>query len=159
MDYISRYASPLGAMTMASDGVALVGLWFDGQKHYASTVADDALESRELPIFVDTRLWLDSYFAGHRPVDSPHLALRGSNFRRGVWQWLRDIPYGTTVAYGLIAQALNCRSAQAVGAAVGHNPISLIIPCHRVVAVNGIGGYAAGVNVKRALLDMEGCRL
>lgn len=162
MDYLSHYDSPLGGMTMASDGIHLVGLWFDGQKYYASTLNKEQKEHHDLPIFEQTRRWLDLYFAGEVPDFTPTLFLRGSEFRCRVWEILLTIPYGLTLTYGDIAlmiareKGLKTMSAQAVGGAVGHNPISLIIPCHRVVGADGsLTGYAGGMERKRWLLEME----
>ena len=162
MDYIAPYDSPLGGMTMASDGTHLVGLWFDGQKYFASTL-DDAHEVREdLPVFEQTRRWLDSYFSGKEPDFTPALLMRANDFRRSVWEILLTIPYGHTMTYGHIARilaqqrGLTSMSAQAIGGAVGHNPISLIVPCHRVVGANGsLTGYAGGLERKRWLIQLE----
>ena len=163
MDYISRYPSPLGGITMASDGEGLVGLWFDGQKYFAATL-DRELEVRDdLPVFAETRRWLDIYFRGQVPGFTPALVMRASPFRRHVWNILLGIPYGQTMTYGDIARVLARErrmpgmSAQAVGGAVGHNGISLIIPCHRVIGAGGaLTGYAGGLDRKAWLLRMEG---
>lgn len=164
MDYVAHYDSPLGGITMASDGKALCGLWFDGQKYFGDVLATEH-EERELP-FGQTRDWLDAYFAGRDPGFTPSLALRGSGFRQAVWQILLSIPYGHTMTYGQIAAEIARRrgiahmSAQAVGGAVGHNPISLIVPCHRVVGADGsLTGYAGGVWRKERLLELEGASL
>ena len=155
MDYTFHVDSPLGGITLASDGEALTGLWFDGQKYYADTL-DAEYAEKALPIFDETAKWLDLYFAGIAPDFTPKLSLRGTSFRRRVWDVLLTIPYGHTMTYGEIAKALGCRSCQAIGGAVGHNPISLIIPCHRVVGADGsLTGYAGGVDKKRRLLEME----
>lgn len=163
MDYFSRYSSPLGDITMASDGTCLIGLWFDGQKYYADTLDYENEERDDLPIFEETRRWLDLYFAGKVPDFTPALLLRGNDFRRHTWEILMTIPYGHTMTYGEIARiiarerGLNNMSAQAVGGAVSHNPISLIIPCHRVVGANGsLTGNAGGIDRKKWLLEMEG---
>ena len=162
MDFISHYDSPLGGMTMASDDTHLVGLWFDGQKHIASTLDEERLERDDLPVFEETRRWLDLYFAGEIPDFTPALFLLGNDFRRSVWEVLLSIPYGQTMTYGDIARiiarerGLVSMSAQAVGGAVSHNPISLIIPCHRVVGANGsLTGYAGGIERKRWLIQKE----
>ena len=157
MDFISHYDSPLGAMTMASDGFCLIGLWFDGQKYFASTLNEDYKERDDLPIFEETRRWLDLYFAGKVPDFTPTLSMRASDFRRRVWEVLLTIPYGKTMTYGEIAQQIGKPGAtQAIGNAVSHNPISLIIPCHRVVGVDGsLTGYAGGIERKKNLLDLE----
>lgn len=155
MDYTYHYTSPLGGITLASDGEALIGLWFDGQKYFADTLNAEHCEKR-LPIFDETAKWLDLYFAGIAPDFTPKLNPRGTSFRRRVWDVLLTIPYGHTMTYGQIAKALGCRSSQAIGGAVGHNPISLIIPCHRVVGADGsLTGYAGGVDKKRELLELE----
>ena len=156
MDYTAHYSSPIGDITMASDGKAIVGLWFDGQKYFADTLDVDHEERPDLPIFVETRRWLDHYFSGKVPDFTPPLAMRGSDFRKRVWQTLLEIPFGHTMTYGDIALRLGCRSAQAIGGAVGHNSISLIIPCHRVVGTGGsLTGYAGGLDRKAWLLEME----
>ena len=156
MDYTAHYSSPIGDITMASDGKALVGLWFDGQKYFADTLAIEHEERPDLPLFAETRRWLDMFFSGKAPDFTPPLAMRGSDFRKWVWQTLLEIPFGRTMTYGDIALRLGCRSAQAIGGAVGHNSISLIIPCHRVVGTGGsLTGYAGGTDKKAWLLEME----
>lgn len=174
MHYYSHYHSPLGPMTMASDGEHLTGLWFDGQKHDRATLDDHSVQDEGLPIFQETRRWLDAYFSGSAggPQPSsqlptaPALAVDGSPFRRTVLEILRSIPPGRTMTYAQIAAQVTRRtgrervSAQAVGGAVGRNPISLIIPCHRVVGSSGsLTGYASGIGNKRRLLEMEGADL
>lgn len=155
-DYIAHYSSPLGSMTLASDGTALIGLWFDGQKYFADTLKEVQTLSPNLPVFDQTRQWLDIYFSGKEPTFTPPLLIQGSPFRKQVWQLLLEIPYGRTMTYGEIAQKLQCKSAQAVGGAVGHNPISIIIPCHRVIGADGsLTGYAGGVERKASLLKLE----
>ena len=157
MDFISHYDSPLGAMTMASDGFCLIGLWFDGQKYFASILDKGCEERDDLPVFKETLRWLDLYFAGKVPDFTPALSMRANDFRRRVWEILLTILYGKTMTYGEIAQRIGKpRAAQAVGGAVGHNPISLIIPCHRVIGVDGsLTGYAGGIERKKWLLKME----
>ncbi|MBR4392055.1 MAG: methylated-DNA--[Bacteroidales bacterium] len=157
MDFISHYDSPLGGMTMASDSIHLVGLWFDGQKHFADTLDKERIERDDLPVFEETRHWLDCYFAGEKPGFTPALFMRGSVFRRRVWEILLTIPYGHTMTYGEIAQQVGKpRAAQAVGGAVGHNPTSIIVPCHRVIGTDGsLTGYAGGIERKKWLLEME----
>lgn len=162
MDYIGHYQSPLGGITLGSDGEALTGLWFDGQKYFGAGLSGRA-EARETPIFAETRRWLDVYFSGRVPDFTPPLQERGSAFRLSVWALLKQIPYGQTVTYREIARriardrGLETMSTQAVGGAVGHNPISLIIPCHRVVGSGGsLTGYAGGLDRKARLLALEG---
>lgn len=162
MNYISHYLSPLGAITLASDGTSLTGLWFDGQKYFGSNLEANA-EEAELPVFDTTRRWLDTYFSGVTPDFMPPLNPGGTVFRQQVWKVLLSIPYGTTVTYGDIAVKIaeekgeESMSSQAVGGAVGHNPISIIVPCHRVMgAGNSLTGYAGGVDKKRRLLELEG---
>lgn len=160
MEYTWHYDSPLGGITLCSDGEALTGLRFDGQKHF--TVPPGAREGKNLPVFVQTVRWLDRYFGGARPDFTPPLHLRASAFRVAVWEALLTIPYGQTATYGAVAAAVAARtgvprtSARAVGGAVGHNPIALIIPCHRVVGAGGaLTGYAGGIERKRSLLMLE----
>lgn len=161
MDFISRYSSPLGGITIASDGVALKGLWFDGQKFFADNLSDDH-EERSLTVFDEMKKWLDIYFSGKAPDFTPPLRIEGTVFRRAVWEILLTIPFGRTMTYGKIAELISKQnglvkmSAQAVGNAVGHNPISIIIPCHRVIGANGnLTGYAAGTDKKLKLLELE----
>ena len=159
MDYTAHYMSPIGGITLASDGKALVGLWFDGQKYFAAGLAPVHEERQDLEIFAETRRWLDMYFSGKNPDFLPNVALRGSEFRKAVWRKLLEIPYGQTTTYGVLARSMHCKSAQAVGGAVGHNPLSLIVPCHRVVGTGGkLTGYAGGIDKKEWLLHMEGAR-
>ena len=154
--YLAHYDSPLGGITLGSDGASLTGLWFDGQRFFADGLGEECEERADLTIFCDTCSWLDMYFGGRMPNFTPPLLLRATPFRQRVWQLLLDIPYGQTVTYGSLARQLGCRSAQAVGGAVGHNPISLIIPCHRVVGTGGmLTGYAGGLDLKMRLLEME----
>lgn len=156
MDYAAHYNSALGGITLASDGKALMGLWFDGQKHFGSTLGAQAASPAQLTIFDETICWLDIYFSGREPDFMPPLSLKGTPFQHRVWEELLTIPYGQTVTYGELARRLGCRSAQAVGGAVGRNPISIIVPCHRVVGTKGsLTGYAGGLDRKRALLELE----
>ena len=162
MDYTHHYDSPLGGITLASDGRALTGLWFDGQKYFGSTLSEER-EERRIGVFEQAEEWLDIYLGGRNPGFTPPLLLRATDFRRIVWELLLEIPYGQTATYGEIARKAAARmgkanmSAQAVGGAVGRNPISLIIPCHRVVGAGGsLTGYAGGLNKKARLLAMEG---
>ncbi|WP_172134974.1 methylated-DNA--[protein]-cysteine S-methyltransferase [Adlercreutzia sp. ZJ473] len=158
----SEYDSPMGKLTIASDGVAVCGLWLEGQKYHGATVSEEMVRSDEAGGLAELRAWLDAYFAGERPDPaSVPLAPIGSEFRQAVWQKLLEIPYGELTTYGAIAQALKEErgkaSALAVGGAVGHNPISIIIPCHRVVGADGsLTGYAGGLARKTWLLEHEG---
>ena len=156
MDYISHYDSPLGRITMGSDGEALIGLWFDDQKHFGANLEKEQRQQDDLPIFDLTRKWLDIYFSGKAPQFTPPLLMRASDFRKQVWKQLLNIPFGQTTTYGEIAKSLGGSSAIAVGGAIAHNAISLIIPCHRVIASDGnLRGYAGGLDRKRWLLEME----
>ena len=165
MDFIQHYESPIGGMTMASDGEVLVGLWFDGQGN-SPDVADAAHEETMPPVLGETRRWLDAYFGGRRPGFTPRLVLRGAGFRKAVWEILLGIPYGQTMTYGEIAHLVarqrgqSAMSAQAVGGAVGRNPISLVVPYHRVVGTHGnLTGYGGGLWRKQWLLNLEHIRL
>ena len=158
---LTRYASPLGTIFLAADNGALTGLWLEGQKYFAATLDEAAVERDDLPVFRQTAAWLDAYFVKRPLPDLPPLAPRGSDFRQAVWRLLLEIPYGQVTTYGALAQILRTRgisaAAQAVGGAVGHNPISILIPCHRVVGADGsLTGYAGGVEKKRFLLALEG---
>jgi len=162
MIYTNTILSPLGVVYLASDGENLTGLWLEGQKYYAATLDNAETEEKELPIFKQVKEWLTIYFSGKQPDFLPPLAPKGSSFRNSVWDILLDIPYGELLTYGGIAKRLeqinpeSRVSAQAVGGAVGHNPISIIIPCHRVVGTNGsLTGYAGGIDKKIRLLELE----
>ena len=161
MEYLHTCSSPLGDITLSSDGEALTGLWFEGQKYFGATLSGGE-EERPLPVFDRAVEWLDVYFSGREPGFLPPLRPRGTPFRRRVWKLLGEIPYGQTVTYGDLARRLagetgGPASPRAVGGAVGHNPISLLIPCHRVLgAGGGLTGYAGGVDRKRRLLELEG---
>ena len=148
MVYTCTYKSPLGDILLAADEIGLTGLWFEGQKYFANTLPSEQI-AKETTILSETKKWLDVYFAGEEPKFTPPLHSAGSEFRQAVWQILLEIPYGQTMTYGEIARQLekmrqtSRMSAQAVGGAVGHNEISIIIPCHRVVGTNGsLTGYA-----------------
>lgn len=161
MTCIQHYRSPLGGILLAADEDGLTGLWFDGQKYYADTLPPDAAEE-ETPALTAAKRWLDVYFTGRQPAFMPPLHPIGSPFRQAVWQLLLQIPYGQTTTYGAIArqlaagQGLPSVSAQAVGGAVGHNRISILIPCHRVVGTGGsLTGYAGGIDKKIQLLTWE----
>ncbi len=160
MTFIQHYDSPLGGILLAADEVGLTGLWFDGQKYFACDLPAERVE-RDTPALLEAKRWLDIYFTGREPEFIPPLHPIGSAFRRSVWELLLQIPYGQTAAYGEIAGRLAAKtgrrmSAQAVGGAVGHNEISIIIPCHRVVGANGsLTGYAGGIDKKVKLLELE----
>ena len=161
MTFIQHYDSPLGGILLAADEIGLTGLWFDGQKYFARDLPAERVE-RSTPALSEAKRWLDVYFTGKEPDFMPPLHLIGSAFRQSVWDILLQIPYGQTTTYGEIAwqlaekQGLPRMSAQAVGGAVGHNEISVIIPCHRVVGTNGsLTGYAGGIDKKVKLLEWE----
>ncbi len=161
MQYISHYQSPVGNILLAADEIGLTGLWFEGQKYFALYL-DKEHEEKELPIFEQTKRWLDVYFSGKEPDFSVPLHFTGTDFQNEVWEILYSIPYGTTMTYGEIAKQIAAKrglkrmSAQAVGGAVGHNEISIIVPCHRVVGSNGsLTGYAGGIDKKIWLLTLE----
>ncbi|MCC8109182.1 MAG: methylated-DNA--[protein]-cysteine S-methyltransferase [Planctomycetes bacterium] len=159
------YESPLGTITLASRNDSLVGLWLDRQKYYGDTVPDETVRDDNVPILIQAKAWLDRYFAGEKPeIAELRLAPAGGEFRQAVWKILCRIPYGEVTTYGTIAKEMaalmgrKTMSSQAVGGAVGHNPISIIIPCHRVVGANGsLTGYAGGLDIKEKLLEFEGC--
>lgn len=163
--YTSAYAHEvLGRLTLASDGACLTGLWMEGQKYFGSGFADELEYCDDVPVFVQAREWLDRYFAGDRPgpTELP-LNPQGTAFQRKVWGVLAQIPYGQLRTYADIAEQLAREdgkqrgSARAVGTANGRNPISIIIPCHRVVGSNGsLTGYAGGIERKLWLLEHEG---
>ena len=157
MTYLQHYDSPLGDILLAADEIGLTGLWLDGQKYFARDLSAERVE-RETPILAEGKRWLDIYFTGREPDFLPPLHSIGSAFRQAVWKILLQIPYGKTTTYGEIARQLAKprMSAQAVGGAVGHNEISIIIPCHRVVGTNGsLTGYAGGIAIKERLLRLE----
>ncbi len=159
--FTARYASPLGNITLASDGNSLTGLWFDGQKHFGSTLA--AYEEKpSLPVFQQTKAWLDTYFTGESPGFTPPIRMLGSVFQCSVWAALLHVPPGKTRTYGEIAAAVALTEPQfrpaaiAVGSAVARNPLSLIVPCHRIVGASGsLTGYAGGTERKLFLLKLE----
>ena len=167
MNYITTCPSPIGMLTLASDGEALTGLWIEGQKYFLSSLRNSAEENKELAVFQSARSWLKRYFSGKKP-DIGELLLRpsGSPFRQEIWKLLCRIPYGETTTYGTLAREAakqlnrSTMSAQAVGGAVAHNPISIIIPCHRVIGADGsLTGYAGGIDLKIRLLELEGVDL
>ena len=159
--YTSRYHSALGDILLAADEIGLTGLWFVGQNYFADTLPAEQIE-QETVILAQAKEWLDVYFSGKEPDFTPPLHPIGSPFRQAVWRILLQIPYGQTTTYGEIARQMEKlqnrphMSAQAVGGAVGHNGISIIIPCHRVVGTKGsLTGYAGGLDKKMALLELE----
>lgn len=160
MVYIQHYQSPLGDILLAADEAGLVGLWFDGQKYFGNSLPAEHY-AQATPVLAEAVRWLDLYFAGQVPDFTPPLHPAGSEFRQAVWKILLQIPYGQTITYGDIARQLAAQqggrvSAQAVGGAVGHNKISIIIPCHRVVGASGsLTGYAGGIDRKIRLLELE----
>ncbi len=161
MTCIQHYSSPLGGILLAADEIGLTGSWFDGEKYFADNLPAEHAE-RQTPILAEAARWLDIYFTGKEPGFTPPLHPIGSPFRQAVWEILLQIPYGQTTTYGEIArqlaekQGLEKMSAQAVGGAVGHNEISVIIPCHRVVGTSGsLTGYAGGIGKKVKLLELE----
>lgn len=168
MQYTCTFHSSLGRLLLASNGNALTGCWFMDQKYFGSTLSSPVLPGHteipaELPLFDEVRQWLSIYFEGKDPGALPPISVTGTPFRLAVWDILKTIPYGKVVTYGMIAREMAARqnlphmSAQAVGGAVGHNPISILIPCHRVIGANGnLTGYAGGMEKKRALLQLEG---
>ena len=160
MRSVTTLHSPVGRLTLASDGESLIGLWLEGQKYFGAGLPD-TVQEKDLSVFWEAEAWLKAYFAKAPLPALPPLAPQGSSFRQAVWQLLLEIPYGTVSTYGALAQKLRDRgssaAAQAVGGAVGHNPISILIPCHRVVGSGGsLTGYAGGVDRKRFLLELEG---
>lgn len=164
MFYKTYFHSPIGILMLASEGKYLSGVWMEGQKYFGGNIGDKILEKSDLPIFQQTKTWLERYFGGQQPQIS-ELALypEGGTFRQVVWDLLCKIPYGSITTYKEIAIAAAdylhrpSMSAQAIGGAVGHNPISIIIPCHRVVGSNGsLTGYAGGIERKIQLLKLEG---
>lgn len=174
MQHTAVYRSPLGEILLAADSEGLTGLWFEGQKYYACGL-DKCHEEKETPVLRDVRRFLDIYFSGREPGFTPPLHAAGTPFQMAVWEILRRIPYGATVTYGEIARELPQRRkepqetaagqegpgalARAVGGAVGHNRISILIPCHRVLGADGrLTGYAGGIDRKRKLLGLEGVR-
>ena len=162
MQYTATYQSPMGELLLAADETGLTGLWFDEGKYFAGGL-DPEHEKKELPVFEMAKRWLDIYFDGKEPDFTPAMHLIGSPFRLSIWERLLEIPYGKTVTYGELAKmvaeerGVERMAAQAVGGAVGHNPISIIVPCHRVIGANGsLTGYGGGLDKKEQLLALEG---
>ncbi|MCI9066909.1 MAG: methylated-DNA--[protein]-cysteine S-methyltransferase [Lachnospiraceae bacterium] len=165
MEYITHYQSPIGSILLAADETRLTGLWFDGAKYFAGCPASEHKEENT-PVLEQTKEWLIIYFSGREPDFCPPVHMTGTPFQLSVWKILQQIPYGKTVTYGEIAKeiarekGLSRMSAQAVGGAVGHNKISIIVPCHRVIGKDGsLTGYAGGIDKKMKLLDLEGVKL
>lgn len=166
MTYITKYCPPISittikSLTIASDGSRITGLWMENQKYYGR-ILESVWVEQDLPVFKETKEWLDMYFLGQRPNSALPLSPKGSDFRQKVWKILLDIPYGQVITYGDIAKSIaklmgiERMSSQAVGGAVGHNPISILIPCHRVIGTNGnLIGYAGGIETKIELLTLE----
>lgn len=166
MYYSTTCPSPVGTITLACDGGGdnLVGLWTEGQKYHGDTIPEAMTPNDGIALFDRAKRWLERYFAGEKPnIDELPLSPIGGEFRQGVWRILREIPYGEVITYGGIAKIMaekmgkKSMSSQAVGGAVGHNPISIIIPCHRVVGSNGsLTGFSGGIHMKVKLLELEG---
>lgn len=160
----TEFDSPVGKITMAAEEESLIGLWFEGQNYFESTISEKITKNDNLKIFMDARNWLDRYFAKKRPAISElPLLPSGSDFRKSVWRILCKVPYGEVTTYGKVAceianeRGMAKMSAQAIGGALAHNPISIIIPCHRVVGTDGsLIGYAGGIDRKIKLLECEG---
>lgn len=167
MMFQAKYDSPLGTLTMASEGESLIGLWMETQTYFPSTVKEEMVLNEALPLFSAAKRWLDRYFSGEKPsVTELPLSPRGSSFQREVWEILCEIPYGGWMTYGEIAARIALKrehkkmSPQAVGGAVGHNPISIMIPCHRVLGAGGrLTGYTGGLDKKIWLLEHEGLQI
>ena len=152
---VDTYDSPLGKMMLCSDGEYLTAVIFEGQKYEDRHIPDGTLCGSCL-VLEETKLWLTEYFRGNIPKKFPPLKPAGTDFQKRVWECLLEIPYGQTITYGELAKTLECKSAQAIGGAVGRNPISILIPCHRVVGADGaLTGYAGGMERKEALLSIE----
>ena len=161
MKFFSKYNSPIGELTLSSDGEKLTGLWISGQAYFPEL--KNSSENGDLPIFSQTREWLRRFFNGENPGETPPIAPEGTEFRKLIWSELLKIPYGELVSYGDIAKQISIKqkgkfiSPRAIGGAVGHNPISIIIPCHRVIGSDGnLTGYAGGLDKKVKLLELEG---
>ena len=167
MYYSTTYISPLGELTLGSDGKSLIGLWIKEQKYFGEPVQGQMSPKNDLPVFLQTKNWLTRYFSGERPgICELPLSPIGGEFRQEVWKILCEIPYGEVTTYGALAKKLAAKmgrqsmSSQAAGGAVGHNPISIIIPCHRVIGTDGnLTGYAGGIDKKIWLLTHEGINI
>lgn len=164
MIYYTEHLSPIGRLTLASDGENLVGLWVEDQRYFGGKLKEKFAKKESLEVFFETKKWLDEYFLGKNPsAGKLPLKPEGSEFQRKIWGFLREIPYGETTTYAEISKKVAAwmkrerMSAQAVGGAIGRNPISVIIPCHRVVGTSGsLTGYASGIDNKIKLLKLEG---
>ena len=160
MLYRQYYLSPIGRLCLVASDQALYGVWLEGQKHFQAGIKEEELVDTSNPILKMTKNWLEAYFKGDNPSpDILPLADRGTDFQQKVWSVLGELPYGRTISYGQISQQISCKSAQAVGTAVGKNPWLILVPCHRVLPSSGhIGKYAAGEDAKRFLLRLEDIR-
>lgn len=162
MYYFTECDSPIGTLTIAGDGTSVSGLWFPNHKYQFDSLESEPVRKDDDPVLVQLASWLDAYFAGKRPaIDELKLAPHGSDFRQDVWMALREIPYGEVVSYGELSEQIVAKrgkaSPRSIGGAVGHNPISIVVPCHRVVGANGsLTGFGGGIKTKVALLEHEG---
>ncbi len=159
--YTQNYQSPLGEIVIASDGTAITGLWLVGQRHFDIEL-EGCITDKDLPIFDEVSHWLDIYFTGNNPGEIPAVRMNGTPFQLEVWQILQTIPYGKLITYREVAEfiakkrGITKMSARAVGNAVGRNPVSILVPCHRVVGSDGkMTGYAGGIERKVKLLKLE----
>lgn len=167
MLFSTIYESPVGKITLVGDENNLIGAWIEGQKYFLSNIKQEVREEENIDILIKTKKWLDRYFNNEKPeISELSIAPQGNEFRKNVWDMLCQIPFGQTTTYGEIAKKVAIKmnkksmSAQAIGNAVGHNPISIIIPCHRVLGKNGsLTGYAGGIDKKAKLLEIEGVDL
>lgn len=161
MNFINHYESPLGKILLSSDGNFLTGLWFEGQKYFASGL-DSKNQQKEIQLFKDVKKWLDVYFSKKEPDFYIPIKFSGTEFQKDVWNILRKIPYGKTTTYGQIAiqiakeKGISKMSAQAVGNAASHNKILILVPCHRLIGKNkNLTGFSAGLEKKQKLLELE----
>lgn len=156
MNYYAVIHSPVGKLTLASDGNAITGLWLAEQRHFGAGLSDKAELCPDLPVIQEAAYWLDCYFAGQTPPSLPPIRFYGTPFQEKVWSRLLKIPYGKTISYAELATEVGCRSSMAVGQAVARNPISILVPCHRVIGSHGqLTGYAGGIERKSHLLVLE----
>ncbi|KGM37708.1 methylated-DNA--[protein]-cysteine S-methyltransferase [Streptococcus sinensis] len=158
--YKKIYKSPLGDLSLVADESGLVGAWFLGQKYFERGLSEVPILGNH-PFLDLASNFLDAYFSGQQPNPAAlPLSAQGTDFQQRIWAYLQTIPYGQTVTYGQLAQELKVKSAQAVGGAVGRNPLSILVPCHRVLGSQGqLTGYAGGLDKKIWLLEHEGVRL